>query len=262
MQAEQNPAIISTDIVLAADTPIQLIDARRRANYDAGHIPGAISLPLWDMMVDSPSEMADIAGRHGVSQNIAVAVYDDTYGAVASRVAWNMEYAGHTNVKLLETTYSGWVAAGLHIENIEQPVKPDVWNVTSNQSMLATHDTVENDAKDCVLLDNRDRLNFLERHIPGAVNIPYRMLGGADGRVLRPPEDLRRIFQNRGIGDNTRIITYCGSAGTLSGLAYYALKAAGIRGARLYANSFREWSSMEKPIETQPDANYWDLSAE
>lgn len=261
MQAEMNPAIVSIETVLRGDGSVQVVDARRRADYEAGHIPGAISLPLWNMMVDSPAEMAAIAGRHGIRQDVPVAVYDDTYGAVASRVAWNMEYAGHSDVKLLEVTYSGWTGAGLKTATDEPAVTPAVWDDVSHRSMLATHDTVEGNGKD-VLLDNRERLNFLDSHIPGAVNIPYRTLGGPDNRVLRPPEELRRIFGNRGIGPDSSIITYCGSAGTLSGLAYYALKAAGIRGARLYANSFREWKGMDKPTETQPDANYWDLSAE
>ena len=258
---ELNPATVGIDAVLYADEPLQVVDARRRADYDAGHIPGALSLPLWDMMVDSPAEMAAIAGAHGVRQDVPVAVYDDTHGAVASRVAWDLEFAGHRDVKLLEVTYSGWIAAGLDTAAGEPVVEPARWKAEPRREMLATHDAVGAD-EGGILLDNRDRLNFLERHIPGAVNVPYRMLGGPDGRVLRAPEDLRRLFGNRGIGDGVDIITYCGSAGTLSGLAYYALKEAGIRGARLYANSFREWSGMEKPTETQPDANYWDLSAE
>jgi thiosulfate/3-mercaptopyruvate sulfurtransferase len=70
------------------------------------------------------------------------------------------------------------------------------------------------------------------------------------------------MMQNRNITGDSEIITYCGSVGTLSGLGYYALKSLGINNVKLYVRSFKEWKSLEKPIEKQNDANYWDLSAE
>ena len=73
---------------------------------------------------------------------------------------------------------------------------------------------------------------------------------------------MKRLFENRGITEKSKVITYCGSVGTLSGLAYYALKSVGIDNVRLYVRSFKEWKSLKKPTEQQPDANYWDLSAE
>ena len=112
-----------------------------------------------------------------------------------------------------------------------------------------------------VLVDSRERLNFLTEHIPGAKNIPYTMLG-SNGTILRKPDELKRFMENRGLSSESEFITYCGSVGTLSGLAYYALKLAGIRNVKLYAKSFREWKSLGKPKEEFKDANYWDLSGE
>ncbi|MFM7795540.1 MAG: rhodanese-like domain-containing protein, partial [Candidatus Nitrosotenuis sp.] len=62
--------------------------------------------------------------------------------------------------------------------------------------------------------------------------------------------------------ENSEIITYCGSVGTLSGLAYYALQSADYQNVRLYVRSFKEWKGLNKPIIKQENANYWDLSAE
>ena len=74
---------------------------------------------------------------------------------------------------------------------------------------------------------------------------------------------MRRIFENRGIKPDSRIITYCGSVGGRSrGVAYYALRTVGMDYTRLYVRSFKEWKDLDKPVEKQPDANYWDLSAE
>src|ERR671910_775449 len=114
---------------------------------------------------------------------------------------------------------------------------------------------------DKILVDSRERLNFLSEHIPGAKNIPYTMLG-SNGSILRSPDEIKRFIENRGFQRDSEFITYCGSVGTLSGLAYYALKLAGIKNVKLYAKSFREWKILGKPKEEFKDANYWDLSAE
>ena len=129
--------------------------------------------------------------------------------------------------------------------------------------ILATSDYLET-AKtrdDVILIDNRERLNFLEQHIPGAISLPYRTLAFND-KILRPKEEMKRLLDNRGVTENSEIITYCGSVGTLSGLAYYALKSAGLSNTKLYVRSFKEWKNLQKPTEKQEDANYWDLSAE
>ena len=261
--SEPDPAVMTIQDVRDAGTAVQIVDARRAGEYSAGHIPRAVSLPLWDIMTDAADEIASTAGRAGIDQNTPVVVYDDTFGAVASRVAWAFEYAGHDNVRLLEVTYGGWRDMGLETETAKPARRPTEWKTASKSDTVATRQDVSGRSEDTVLMDNRERLNYLDQHIPGAINIPYRMLGGDDGRVLRPPGELRRLFENRGITNGAGIITYCGSAGTLSGLAYYALKSAGIGGdVRLYAKSFREWKAENEATETQPDANYWDLSAE
>jgi len=129
--------------------------------------------------------------------------------------------------------------------------------------ILATSDYLES-AKtrdDVILIDNRERLNYLEQHIPGAISLPYRTLASND-KILRSKEDMVRLLDNRGISGDSEIITYCGSVGTLSGLAYYALKSAGLPNAKLYVRSFKEWKNLKKPTVMQEDAHYWDLSAE
>ncbi len=130
-------------------------------------------------------------------------------------------------------------------------------------NILATADYLESakERDDVILIDNRERLNFLEQHIPGAISLPYRTLASND-KILRPKEDMKRLLENRGVTGNSEIITYCGSVGTLSGLAYYALKSVGLPNAKLYVRSFKEWKNIQKPTAKQEDATYRDLSAE
>lgn len=248
------------------DRSVVAIDARRPEDYKRSHIPTAVNLPLAELLSDDgPGRVAKIAGSLGIGDETRVVVYDDSFGALASRIAWTLEYIGHADVTLLGATYAQWRSMGLETDDAApSSVTPREHSAAPNPDILATHEYLERavaDRGDVVLVDNRERLNFLEQHIPGAISLPYRTLAGPDS-ILRGREDMRRLLANRGIGDDSEIITYCGSVGTLSGLAYYAMKSAGLSNARLYVRSFKEWKSLQKPTATQADANYWDLSAE
>ncbi|MDA7940774.1 MAG: sulfurtransferase [Nitrosopumilus sp.] len=245
------------------DNSIRLVDVRHAEQYEGGHIPGAASLPLGGLLeAETPEQIARLAGEAGVGDGTRAVIYDDAFGALASRVAWALEYIGHRDVLLLEETYSGWAAAGRSTGTGGPRGTSERHSVSVQPGLLATADYLESvmHRDGTVVLDNRERLNYLEHHIPGAVSLPYVTLGG-EGRILRPPGELGRLLDNRGVPADAEIITYCGSVGTLSGLAYYALKSAGRSNARLYAKSFKEWRGLSKPVETQADANYWDLSA-
>jgi len=246
------------------DKSVRVIDVRREEDYKQNHIPTAVNLPLANLLSDdSPERVLKIFNSLGIDDETRVVVYDDTFGALASRVAWTLEYIGHSDVSLLETTYSRWKSLGLESETISPEIQSKQHSLRLKPEILATSDYLEQskEKKDVLLIDNRERLNYLEQHIPGATSLPYRTLAKND-KILRPKEDMKRLLDNRGISRDSEIITYCGSVGTLSGLAYYALKSAGLPNVKLYVRSFKEWKNLKKPLEKQEDANYWDLSAE
>ena len=260
------PIVCDIDILrtLIRKKAARVVDVRKEEEYKQGHIPTAVSMPLAQVLSkDSPEGIVDILESIGVSDKLPVIVYDDTFGALAARVAWTFQYVGHTNTSLLEVTFSRWKDSGLEIENQINTYPKTTHYLNINQEIHADVSYVENTRgnTNMILVDSRERLNFLTEHIPGAKNIPYTMLG-SNGNILRKPDEIKRFIENRGLSSESEFITYCGSVGTLSGLAYYALKLAGIKNVKLYAKSFREWKSLGKPKEEFTDANYWDLSAE
>ncbi len=246
------------------DKSVRVIDVRRENDYKQDHIPNAVNLPLAHLLSDdSPERVLKIVNSLGIDDETSVVVYDDTFGALASRVAWTLEYLGHSDVTLLETTFSNWKSIGLESDSAIPEIQKKQHSMKLRSDILATSDYLET-AKtrdDVILIDNRERLNFLEQHIPGAISLPYRTLATSD-KILRSKEDMKRLLDNRGVAGDSEIITYCGSVGTLSGLAYYALKSVGLPNAKLYVRSFKEWKNLAKPTEKQEDASYWDLSAE
>jgi len=249
---------------LLRDGSVRVIDVRRKEDYKKDHIPKSVNLPLADLLSDdSPERVLKLAQSLGIDDSTPVVAYDDTFGALASRVAWTLQYLGHSNVSLLEMTYSQWKALGLETDANEPSIGTKTHSITLKPEIMATADYLEKakENKNVTVIDNRERLNYLEQHIPGSINIPYRTLASED-KILRPKDELKRLFQNRGISDNAEVITYCGSVGTLSGLAYYALKSVDHPNVKLYVRSFKEWKTLNKPIVKQENADYWDLSAE
>lgn len=272
---------------------VVLIDVRKEEDYIQGHIPDAVSLPLARVL-----ESMDPKQLHGLFRSIGVddaskyaIVYDDTFGALAARVAWALEYIGHERVSLLSITYGRWVSLGYAVEkgrgkgkSIEHISVVDDKGISVDYDILATYDyiqaiiegikqlqqgketnsnssSVKGDGESKVLLDVRERLNYLDHHIPYAMNIPWKAFAGED-RILKSVDEINSLLSYRKISRNDEVIVYCGSVGTLSGLSYYALRLAGYTRVRLYARSLKEWRSLNLPVEGFKNAHYWDLSAE
>jgi thiosulfate/3-mercaptopyruvate sulfurtransferase len=251
---------------------VRIVDVRKAEDYQRVHIPTAVSLPLARVLEnDQPEKIVSFLEELGISDTTPVVVYDDTFGALAARVAWTFQYVGHDNTALLEMTFKQWKEIGLETEKQQRSfpkarhslnIRQDIYvDATYVEAAAATTTTTTNSKPNTLLVDSRERLNYLTEHIPGARNIPYTMVGSQDS-ILRKAEELKRLIENRGITNDSEIITYCGSVGTLSGLTYYALKLAGFKNVKLYPKSFKEWKALGKPKEEFKDANYWDLSAE
>jgi len=245
---------------------VRIVDVRRTEDYQKEHIPTAVSLPLARVLEnDQPERIVAFLEELGISDTTPVVVYDDTFGALAARVAWTFQYVGHENTALLEVTFKQWKELGLETEKQQSafPKARHSLNIKEDIYVDASYveATTTRSKPNTLLVDSRERLNYLTEHIPGARNIPYTMVGSEDG-ILRKAEELKRLIENRGITNDSEIITYCGSVGTLSGLTYYALKLAGFKNVKLYPKSFKEWKALGRPKEEFKDANYWDLSAE
>jgi thiosulfate/3-mercaptopyruvate sulfurtransferase len=246
---------------------VRVVDVRRAEDYQREHIYTAVSLPLARVLEnDQPEKIVAFLEELGISDNTPVVVYDDTFGALAARVAWTLQYVGHDNTALLEMTFKRWKELGLETEKQQRTFPRARHSLSIKKDIYVDASDVEAAAMSkpsTVLVDSRERLNYLTEHIPGARNIPYTMVGSEeDNNILRNAEELRRLIENRGISNDAEIITYCGSVGTLSGLTYYALKLAGFKNVKLYPKSFKEWKALGKPKEEFKEATYWDLSAE
>jgi rhodanese-related sulfurtransferase len=89
-----------------------VLDVGTKNEYDAGHIPGAISMP--------ESEVAARARRLPKSKEIVLYCNCGTE-ELSMRAAAELQRQGFLDVFVLEGGYQAWLNAGLPVEKSKQP---------------------------------------------------------------------------------------------------------------------------------------------
>lgn len=118
------------------------------------------------------------------------------------------------------------------------------------------HDMLETPT--VALLDARPPAEFsgetpgagIERpgHIPGARNVFWEtLIESAENPRLKNEAELRRIFEEAGVGPDDTVVAYC-RTGMQSGFLYAVARHLGYS-VRLYDGSFFEWSRTDYPVE-------------
>jgi len=233
-----------------------------RADYAAGHLPGARFLHLDDDLsgpktgrngrhpLPEPEALAETFGRVGIDAGKQVVAYDAQGGMYAARLWWLLRWLGHEAVAVLDGGLQAWVAAG-------QPLSTEIPAVAPARFQAAPRDCHVDAA---VLLARLDRPHYLivdarspDRfrgenetldpvggHIPGARNRFFRDNLDAAGR-FKPAAALRSEWETL-LGDTPpeRVVHQCGSGVTACHNAL-AMAIAGLHGSRLYPGSWSEW---------------------
>jgi thiosulfate/3-mercaptopyruvate sulfurtransferase len=237
-----------------------LVDARRPMKYLSGHLPGAINIPISkafgpDGCLLAPEALAEMIGNTGLDDGSKAVLYDSAEGQNAAMLAWILKYLGHPDFCVLEDFFEAWKASGREVlyKPVTLPQKNFMGRI--NPAVRVTlADIIER--RDIKLVDFRSHEEYAGTttigedkagHIPGAVNIAWRELGYARGRILKPVEALRQITDTAGIKPHDVVVAYCRS-GPRAALGYLALSQLGAD-VRLFDGSFAQWSQAGLPAE-------------
>ncbi|MDI2036275.1 sulfurtransferase [Paenarthrobacter nitroguajacolicus] len=259
---------------LSGGQPPVLLDVRFRpgladpkAEYDAGHLPGAHYVPLSTVLADAGSHRPAADGAlplpefttlqralrgFGINDDSRIVVYDNRHGLSAARAWWVLRWAGLADVKVLDGGYGYWKGQGLP-SSISRP-KSQTGTVTlkpfgpHGQGSLPTLSTKEAAvfAPAGVLIDAREAEHFSAisqgpaTHIPGAYSSPSTTDLDHNGLLL-PAEALRAKAVDAGLTSGAAVGTYCG-AGVLAAHKVLTLATIGIN-ASLYVGSWSAWSA-------------------
>ncbi|MEU9988228.1 sulfurtransferase [Streptomyces sp. NPDC048045] len=228
-----------------------------RAEYAAGHIPGAVFVDLDRELASAPGDrgrhpLPDLAEfgaamrRAGVSADRPVVVLDGGQGWAAARAWWLLRWTGHPDVRVLDGGLPAW--QGPLSTDVPAPAEGD-FEPAPGAAGLLDADGAAALARAGVLLDARageryrgevEPIDRVGGHIPGAVSAPTNENVGPDGRFL-PAAELRDRFKALGVSDDAEVGVYCGS-GVSGAHEVLALAVAGVPSA-LYVGSWSEWSS-------------------
>jgi thiosulfate/3-mercaptopyruvate sulfurtransferase len=250
------------------DVRWQLGGPSGRADYERGHIPGAVWIDLDTELAAPPGA----GGRHplpdantfqsamrraGVSASRPVVVYDAATSVAAARGWWVLRYFGHPDVRVLDGGLAAWIDDGGALEmSAVTPARGD-FTATAGALPVIDADAAAAIAATGVLLDVRAAERFrgetepidpIAGHIPGATNLPDAELLDPSGH-FRSPDELRASFESHGVQGGRDVAAYCGS-GVAAAHALMALELAGFAGA-LYAGSWSEWiTDPRRPVAT------------
>jgi thiosulfate/3-mercaptopyruvate sulfurtransferase len=265
-------ALVSTDWLAAhrADPDLRIIDASwylpeagrdALAEYKAAHIPGARFFDI-DAITDSRSALPHMAPppekfisrmrAMGIGDGHQVVVYDGSGLFSAARVWWTFRLMGKLDVAVLDGGFPKWRAEGRDIEDMP-PIMRDRHMTVSRQNQLVKDVTqVAHAAKlaEAEIIDARSSARFMGEapepraglrsgHIPGSKNVPFATLLNGDG-TMKPPAELRAVFEAAGVNLSKPAITSCGSGVTAAVLSL-ALERIGHRNHALYDGSWAEW---------------------
>jgi thiosulfate/3-mercaptopyruvate sulfurtransferase len=240
------------------DQNLVVISAGPKAEYDKQHITGAINIPYNSFdkagniegLLIADAEIAKILGDRGVSDKNSIVVYDEFDGRYAARVYYLLKYLGAKDVKVLEGGIDGWKAGRKPITRNPTNVTKKTFAHTANRNIMLTTQEVAGNRPNMVLVDCRALGEYKARerdskgHITGAINIEYKELLTADGK-LKSKADLEKLYTSKGVTKDKEVVLYC-SSGVRTGWHYLVLTSyLGYNNVKVYDAGFNEWVTVQ-----------------
>ncbi len=223
------------------------------------HITGAVNVPHTSLctnepirnVIKSPAEMAKDLSAAGISADKTIVVYDEGSGKYASRMYWILKYLGAPDVKMLDGNMKAWKANRKPITGAPARSQSASFTATADIGQLAKMDEVKKAIGNSsyVLVDARTPEEFggtaetelRKGHIPGAVNVNYETVLDSKG-MLKPNEELKSLFESKGITKDKTAIVYCETS-VRAGVLYLSLKGLGYPNVKVYDGAYLEWQA-------------------
>ena len=246
------------------------------AAYDQGHIPGAVGLNWSTQLNDqltrdilTREQMESLMGESGIGNDTTVVLYGDNNNWFATYAFWQMRMYGHGDLKIMDGGRQKWIDEGREVSTDAPSVQAASYTASNpDTSIRATRDYVLGVAStdnSTGLVDVRAPEEFdgtllapahlpqegSQRggHIPGAANVPWASAVAADG-TFKSVEELREIYEGKGISGEGETIAYC-RIGERSSHTWFVLsQILGHNKVRNYDGSWTEYGSIVgAPIE-------------
>lgn len=272
MSVDDPQTLVSTDWLAAhlKDPDLRILDASwylptmgrdPKAEYDAGHIPGARFFDI-DDIADHRSDLPHMfppvekfmsrMRALGVGDGHQVVVYDGMGVFSAPRVWWTFRLMGKRDIAVLDGGLPKWVAEGRELDDLPPIVRDRHMTVARQAGLVKDVTQVAAASKlgDREIIDARSPGRFRGEepeprpglrggHMPNAKNVHFATVTNADG-TMKSPDDLKALFEAAGVDLSKPAITTCGS-GVNAAILNLALERIGHRDHALYDGAWAEW---------------------
>lgn len=260
------------------DPELVLLHVGDKAEYDAGHLPGARFVALQDISVSDrtnpngltlevPSDLRDRLVNLGIGDKSRVVVYyGNDWISPSTRVMFTLDYAGlGAQSALLEGGMQQWKREGRALTTEVPPASVGSLSPLRTRSLVVDAEWVRSHVgKPSVsIVDSRDTVFFSGTrtggrpgaghrtgHIAGARSVYFGSLFD-DQNVLRPAKELAALFAAAGVQPGDTVVTYC-HIGQQATATLFAARSLG-HPVLLYDGSFEDWSrKIGFPVERSP----------
>jgi len=283
MAAYAHPEVLVENEWLAAhlaDPKIRVaeVDYDPAANYELGHIPGAVLFD-WRKDINDPlardilsSEAAQaLLRKAGIDDDTTLVLYGDFNNWFAAFAFWVFTYYGAKNIKILNGGRKKWIGEDRSITKDASHHPAGHFTAHAGDAKLRAYlDDVRAGlphvkSGKLFLVDVRGPKEFSGEvtappeyptehaqrggHIPGAKNIPWAQAVKEDG-TFKPREELEALYGAKGVTGAEPVITYC-RIGERSSHTWFVLKyLLGFQNVKNYDGSWTEWGNLIRtPIE-------------
>src|SRR3954447_10035880 len=265
--------LVETEWVLAhgADANVRIVDMRQ-SGYPEAHVPGAVYLSpvaIRDAkapptFLPTPAAFQQLMASLGIGDRTRVVVYDERGGIYAARLWWILNYYGHADVALMNGGWTKWTAE--HRATATDAKAPTVSGAAltakANPRWVATASDVTAsidkagvkivDARTVKEINGEDLRNIRRGgFVPSSIPVYWEDLLDPQQRTFKPADELKQIYESRGIRANDEVIAYC-QVGMRASVDLFALHLIGYDKLRNYYGAWEEWGNRDDlPIATK-----------
>ncbi|HUI00992.1 MAG TPA: sulfurtransferase [Nitrososphaerales archaeon] len=259
-----------------SDVRVVEVDYDPTANYNTGHIPGAVLFD-WKKDINDPvrrdilstAQLEALFGNAGITSDTWVILYGDFNNWFATFAFWVFKHRGVEKVKILNGGRKKWLLEDKPVTKDVPAYQRSTYKVGKpDPSLRVFKDYVLQSLQlgDKVLVDVRGPKEFSGEilappeyptehaqrggHVPGAKNIPWaQAVNDADG-TFKGRGDLEQLYGPKGVTSDKEVITYC-RIGERSSHTWFVLKyLLGYPNVKNYDGSWTEWgNSVGTPVE-------------